>query len=174
MNVQQYLNSYIENINSINTQNENKYDFHLVEVIKPLKETHKTKEMKDYENYMRVYKNDFLTHESRTEKEDVFHESKINVDNTHINFFELDIETKKHHIINFLARKKYKLVNTNLECLNELLENNDILKKAIHLSKTHSNIEKIDFLKKVEDNEYTFNLNFQEKKKISKKNFFKK
>jgi len=55
--------------------------------------------MKDYENYMRVYKNDFLTHESRTEKEDVFHESKINVDNTHINFFELDIETKKHHII---------------------------------------------------------------------------
>jgi len=40
MNVQQYLNSYIENINSINTQNENKYDFHLVEVIKTIKKKH--------------------------------------------------------------------------------------------------------------------------------------
>lgn len=174
MNVEQYLNNYIENINSINTKNESLYNFHIEEIIKPLKETRNLKEMKDYENHMRIFKNDFLTHESRKEEKDIFQESNINKETEHINFFDLDNESKKHHIINFMARKKYKLVQNNLECLNEILENNIFLKKTIHLSKTHSNIEKIDFLKKIEGNEYIFDLNFQEKKKFSKKTFFKK
>lgn len=174
MNVDHYLNNYIENINSINLQNENKYNFHIEEIKKPLKETIKSQEMREYENYMRIYKNDFISHESRKEKDDIFQNSKLNIEQEHINFFELDIDTKKEHIINFLARKKYILIDDSFDCLNEILQNNEVLKKAIHLSKTHSNIEKIDFLKRIEGNEYKIDLKFQEKKKISKRNFFKK
>ena len=150
MNVEQYLNNYIENINSINNENKNKYNFQCVKIIKPLKDSIKIQEMRDYENYMRLYKNDFLNHESRSEEKDIFKISDINIDKEHINFFELDNETKKHHIINFLARKKYKLIDNDLSSLNELLENNNLLKKAVHLSKTQNNIGKIDFLKKVD------------------------
>ena len=162
MNVEHYLENYVNELNTLNDKTKEKYNLVYVSddiTKKPVQEVKKTKEMKDYENTMRIYKNEFITHQSRVEDIDIF---------------ELSIEEKKNHIINFMARKKYKLVDENLDSLDELLNDTLLLKKKIHLSKTHSIIEKIDFLKKVEHNEYTIDLKKNEKKKISKKNFFKK
>lgn len=105
---------------------------------------------------------------------DIFETSNIKENEKHVDFYELTIDEKKDHIYHFLNRKKYKLLDENLDSLDKILEDNVQLKKMVHISKSHSMIEKLDFLKKVEHNEFKIVIPSNEKKKSAKKNFFKK
>ena len=136
MNVEHYLENYVNELNTLNDKTKEKYNLVYVSddiTKKPVQEVKKTKEMKDYENTMRIYKNEFITHQSRVEDIDIFEKSNVQINNEVVDFFELSIEEKKNHIINFMARKKYKLVDENLDSLDELLNDTLLIKKKIHL-----------------------------------------
>jgi hypothetical protein len=102
----------------------------------------------------------------------IFENSLIKTDEKIINFYDLDPELKLEHILDFIKRKKYKLA-CDLSIIDHLLVDNDLLKKYITIDKTFNIINKISFLKKMENGDYNIVLNNKNTNKRTKKSFFK-
>jgi hypothetical protein len=180
MNSQLFLETYINEINNYHNKIKDKYKFIDIEtlpseIIETKEESNKpVKEIRKLNNDLRRYKKE-LIYKEEDENFDIFKNNLIQTnEDSIIDFFSLSVEDKKKQIYNFLNRKKYKLRDYNLDLLDDIIENKDTFKKYISFSKTHQNIEKLNFLKKNEHNEYIIDLNLIQKKKGIKKNFFGK
>lgn len=180
MNSQLFLESYINEINNYHNKIKDKYKFIDIEtlpseIIETKEESNKpVKEIRKLNNDLRRYKKEPI-YKEEDENFDIFKNNLIQTnEDSIIDFFSLSVEDKKKQIYNFLNRKKYKLRDYNLDLLDDIIENKDTFKKYISFSKTHQNIEKLNFLKKNEHNEYIIDLNLIQKKKGIKKNFFGK
>ena len=180
MNSQLFLETYINEINNYHNKIKDKYKFIDIEtlpseIIETKEESNKpVKEIKKLNNDLRRYKKEPI-YKEEDENFDIFKNNLIQTnEDSIIDFFSLSVEDKKKQIYNFLNRKKYKLRDYNLDLLDDIIENKDTFKKYISFSKTHQNIEKLNFLKKNEHNEYIIDLNLIQKKKGIKKNFFGK
>lgn len=180
MNSQLFLESYINEINNYHNKIKDKYKFIDIEtlpseIIETKEESDKpVKEIRKLNNDLRRYKKEPI-YKEEDENFDIFKNNLIQTnEDSIIDFFSLSVEDKKKQIYNFLNRKKYKLRDYNLDLLDDIIENKDTFKKYISFSKTHQNIEKLNFLKKNEHNEYIIDLNLIQKKKGIKKNFFGK
>ena len=180
MNSQLFLESYINEINNYHNKIKDKYKFIDIEtlpseIIETKEESKKpVKEIRKLNNDLRRYKKEPI-YKEEDENFDIFKNNLIQTnEDSIIDFFSLSVEDKKKQIYNFLNRKKYKLRDYNLDLLDDIIENKDTFKKYISFSKTHQNIEKLNFLKKNEHNEYIIDLNLIQKKKGIKKNFFGK
>lgn len=180
MNSQLFLETYINEINNYHNKIKDKYKFIDIEtlpseIIETKEESDKpVKEIRKLNNDLRRYKKEPI-YKEEDENFDIFKNNLIQTnEDSIIDFFSLSVEDKKKQIYNFLNRKKYKLRDYNLDLLDDIIENKDTFKKYISFSKTHQNIEKLNFLKKNEHNEYIIDLNLIQKKKGIKKNFFGK
>lgn len=180
MNSQLFLETYINEINNYHNKIKDKYKFIDIEtlpseIIETKEESNKpVKEIRKLNNDLRRYKKEPI-YKEEDENFDIFKNNLIQTnEDSIIDFFSLSVEDKKKQIYNFLNRKKYKLRDYNLDLLDDIIENKDTFKKYISFSKTHQNIEKLNFLKKNEHNEYIIDLNLIQKKKGIKKNFFGK
>lgn len=180
MNSQLFLETYINEINNYHNKIKDKYKFIDIEtlpseIIETKEESKKpVKEIRKLNNDLRRYKKEPI-YKEEDENFDIFKNNLIQTnEDSIIDFFSLSVEDKKKQIYNFLNRKKYKLRDYNLDLLDDIIENKDTFKKYISFSKTHQNIEKLNFLKKNEHNEYIIDLNLIQKKKGIKKNFFGK
>lgn len=171
MNIESFVDNYIDNLNSINESNIKKYDYELIEKLKPkeTKEIKSYKEMKKFTDSRKKFY-DKQTNIDNEENFDIFENNNINIGNSSMNFFDLEPEKKLNHIIDYIKRKKYKL-SCDLNKIDYLLYDNDLLKKYISIDKTFNIINKISFLKKMETGDYDIVLN-NNTKKTTKKKFF--
>lgn len=171
MNTSQFVDNYINDINSLNNKNIDKYNYKVKEEIQP-KETKEIKSYKEMKNFTDSRKKYYQFNTNLESQEDfnIFENTNININEKIINFYDLDPENKLNHIIDYIKRKKYKL-NCNLDKIEHLLNDNDLLKKYITIDKTFNIINKISFLKKMENGEYDIVLNNNTTKRTKKKFF---
>lgn len=179
MNSELFLESYLNDLNKYHNEIKEKYKIvnfeeKKIEVKEIIDDNKPVKEIRKLNNDLRRYKKDSI-YKEENENFDIFKNNLIQTsEDSTIDFFNLTIDEKKKQIYNFLNRKKYKLKDENLDILDDIIEDKDKFKKYISFSKTHHNIEKLNFLKKNEHSEYIVDLSLIEKKKGIKKKFFTK
>ena len=171
MNIELFVDNYIDNINSINEKNLKKYNYEIVEQLKPkeIKEIKSYKEMKKFTDTRKKFY-DKQTNIDSEENFDISENNNINISESNINFYDLDPQAKLNHILDYIKRKKYKLA-CDLSKIHHLLDDNELLKKYISIDKTFNIINKITFLKKNETGDYDIDLNINTKKSTKKKFF---
>ena len=72
----------------------------------------------------------------------------------------MDKENKLEYIKDYMSRKKIYIEIHNFSKIDEIVEDNELLKKYITISKQHNQISKISFFKKREDGTYFIDLFF--------------
>ena len=82
-----------------------------------------------------------------------------------ISFYDLNKDDKLNLIKDFMSRKKIYIETNEFEKINEIIDNNELLKKHISITKLHNQISKISFFKKKDDFSYYIDFNIQKKKK---------
>ena len=171
MNIELFVDNYIDNINSINEKNLKKYNYDVIETLQP-KETKEIKSYKEMKKFTDTRKKfyDKQTNIDNEENFDIFENNNININESTTNFYDLEPEMKLNHILDYIKRKKYK-ISDDLNKINHLLNDNELLKKYISIDKTFNIINKITFLKKNETGDYNINLNINTKKSTKKKFF---
>ena len=161
MDIKNYIDGYINNLNTLNEKNIEKYKYEVKKVIpQEIKEVKVYKEMKEFTDNRKKYY-DKQTHFDINDQIDLFTDNNINLEEKKefTSFFDLSVEKKIIHIKDYIKRKRYK-VNCDIESsLGEILTNNDLLKKYISIDKTFNIINKISFLKKTESGDYKIVLN---------------
>jgi len=88
-----------------------------------------------------------------------------------LDFYELDKENKMHLIKDYMSRKKIYIEFEEFAKIDSIIDNNELLKKYISITKIHKQISKITFFKKKDD--FSYNIDFQIPKKKNKISFFK-
>ena len=88
-----------------------------------------------------------------------------------LNFYELDKENKMNLIKDYMSRKKIYVEHEEFSKIDSIIDNNELLKKYISITKVHKQISKITFFKKKDD--FSYNIDFQIPKKKNKISFFK-
>jgi hypothetical protein len=168
MNISLFVDKYISDINELNEINIKKYDYKIKEKLKQKEviEIKSSKEMKDFSDSRKKY---FDKQSKIDEDINIFQNNIIQTDETNKNFYDLNYEEKIEHINDYIKRKKIKL-SCDLNIIDNILNDNTLLKKYITIDKTYNMINKISFFKKMENGEHTIIL---EKNKTIKKNFFK-
>ena len=179
-----FINNFIENINNLNHRDFNKNNF---------KYEIKTREKKDLnENPMilREYKSSMAKSIKKKEKLDnyinintinndidLFDTNNINtfdkkeLEDNQNNFYDLNKENKIEYIKDYMSRKKIYIEINQFSKIDDIIEDNELLKKYITISKQHNQISKISFFKKKEDGSYFIDLVISKKK--NKVIFFK-
>ncbi len=171
MDIQTFVNNYISNINSINESNIIKYEYQLKDKLEK-KETKEIKSYKEMKLFTDSRKKFYMNQSNSDDNLNIFENSLIKTDEKIIDFYDLEPELKLEHIKDFIKRKKYKLA-CDLSIIDHLLVDNDLLKKYITIDKTFNIINKVSFLKKMENGDYNIILNNKNSIKRTKKNFFK-
>jgi len=173
MDISSFVNNYLKNIDDLNEKNIIKYNYPLKDKLiqKEIKEIHSYKEMKKFTDTRKKYY-EKQTNIDEEENFNIFEDNVIKTDEKQINFYDLEPEIKLKHILDYMKRKKIKL-GCDLGIIDELLLDNEKLKKYITIDKTYNMINKISFFKKKENGEYDIILNLNNNKTI-KKNFFNK
>ena len=173
-----FINNFIENINNLNHRDFNKNNFKYV--IK----TREKKELNENPMILREYKtsmaksvkkkekmDDFVDINSINNNIDLFDTNNINtfnkkeLEDNKNNFYDLDKENKIEYIKDYMSRKKIYIEIHNFSKIDEIVEDNELLKKYITISKQHNQISKISFFKKREDGTYFIDLIISKKKK---------
>ena len=88
-----------------------------------------------------------------------------------LDFYELDKENKMNLIKDYMSRKKIYVEHEEFAKIDSIIDNNDLLKKYISITKVHKQISKITFFKKKDD--FSYNIDFQIPKKKKQISFFK-
>ena len=88
-----------------------------------------------------------------------------------LDFYELDKENKINLIKDYMSRKKIYVEHEEFAKIDSIIDNNDLLKKYISITKVHKQISKITFFKKKDD--FSYNIDFQIPKKKKQISFFK-
>ena len=171
MDIQTFVNNYISNIKSINESNIIKYDYQLKDKLEK-KETTEIKSYKEMKLFTDSRKKFYMNQSNNVDTFNIFENSLIKTDEKIIDFYDLEPELKLEHITDFIKRKKYKL-GCDLSVIDHLLVDNDLLKKYIKIDKKFNIINKISFLKKMENGDYNIVLNNKNTNKRKKKSFFK-
>ena len=105
-----------------------------------------------------------------SKKENDSEEIKMKKEND-LDFYELDKENKMHLIKDYMSRKKIYIEFEEFAKIDSIIDNNELLKKYISITKIHKQISKITFFKKKDD--FSYNIDFQIPKKKNKISFFK-
>ena len=167
-----FVENYINNLNEFNENNIKKFDYKLKEILpqKESKEIISYKEMKNFTDSRKKYyqQNSNIEYEQDI---DIFKNNIIETDEKQTNFYDLNFEKKIDHILDYMKRKKIKL-NCDLNIINNIVNDNNLLKKYITIDKTYNIISKITFFKKMETGDY--NIILENSNKRTKKNFFVK
>ena len=168
MNISLFVDKYISDINELNEINKQKYDYKVKEKIKKKEiiEIKPSKEMKDFTDSRKKY----YDKQSKLDEDiNIFQNNIIQIDETSTNFYDLSYEDKLDHVNDYIKRKKIKL-SCELSIIDDILNDNTLLKKYVTIDKTYNMINRISFFKKMENGEHNIVL---EKNKTIKKNFFK-
>lgn len=88
-----------------------------------------------------------------------------------LDFYKLDKENKINLIKDYMSRKKIYVEHEEFKKIDYLIDNNELLKKYISITKVHKQISKITFFKKKDD--FSYMIDFQIPKKKNKITFFK-
>jgi len=175
MDIDNFVNNYIHNLNEFNENNVKKYNIKVknneqIETINDIKkEVTTSKELKNFADTRKKYY-DKNTDVSNEQIINIFEENIIKTDEMKINFFDLESNVKMNYILDYIKRKKYKLNCDIYEKLEPVIDNNEILKKYISIDKTFNIISKISFLKKLDTGDY--DIIFDNNIKKIKKKFF--
>lgn len=81
------------------------------------------------------------------------------------------LKKKMDNIFDYMKRKKIKL-NCDMNIINDIVNDNALLKKYISIDKTYNIINKVSFFKKLENGDY--NIVLENSNKRTKKKFFTK
>jgi hypothetical protein len=179
-----FINNFIENINNLNHRDFNKNNFEYIVKIREKKEFNENPMiLREYKSNMaksiknKVKNDDFIDINNINNNVDLFDANNINIFNTKEieenknNFYDLDKENKLEYIKDYMSRKKIYIEITNFSKIDDIIEDNELLKKYITISKQHNQISRISFFKKREDGSHFIDLIIPKKK--SKLVFFK-
>jgi len=179
-----FINNFIENINNLNHRDFNKNNFEYVIKTREKKELNENPMiLREYKSSMaksikkKVKSDDYVDINSTNLNIDLFDTNNINtfnkkeVDDNQNNFYDLDKENKIEYIKDYMSRKKIYIEINHFSKINDIVEDNELLKKYITISKQHNQISKISFFKKREDGSYFIDLIISKKK--NKVVFFK-
>jgi|TARA_B110000483_G_scaffold25038_1_gene29687 hypothetical protein len=172
MDTSLYVENYINKLNELNEKNIKEFDYKLKEKL-PIKETKEIisyKEMKDFTDSRKKYYQQNTNFENE-EHINIFENNIIKTDEIELNFYDLPFEKKMDNIFDYMKRKKIKL-NCDMNIINDIVNDNALLKKYISIDKTYNIINKVSFFKKLENGDY--NIVLENSNKRTKKKFFTK
>lgn len=172
MDTSLYVENYINKLNELNEKNIKEFDYKLKEKL-PIKETKEIisyKEMKDFTDSRKKYYQQNTNFENE-EHINIFENNIIKTDEIELNFYDLPFEKKMDNIFDYMKRKKIKL-NCDINIINDIVNDNALLKKYISIDKTYNIINKVSFFKKLENGDY--NIVLENSNKRTKKKFFTK
>jgi hypothetical protein len=172
MDTSLYVENYINKLNELNEKNIKEFDYKLKEKL-PIKETKEIisyKEMKDFTDSRKKYYQQNTNFENE-EHINIFENNIIKTNEIELNFYDLPFEKKMDNIFDYMKRKKIKL-NCDMNIINDIVNDNALLKKYISIDKTYNIINKVSFFKKLENGDY--NIVLENSNKRTKKKFFTK
>ena len=108
---------------------------------------------------------------SKKEKQSIESEEIEMKKENNLDFYELDKENKINLIKDYMSRKKIYIEHEEFEKIDSIIDNNELLKKYISITKVHKQISKITFFKKKDD--FSYMIDFQIPKKKKQISFFK-
>ena len=169
MDIDLFVSNYINHLNDLNEKNLKKFNCEIRE--KKIIENKEVKYSKEFKEFLKTNKKKDKIDTFIDEKDEVniFEENIIQNEEIYFNFFELDVENKMKYILDYVKRKKYIIEGDIYKKLEHIIEDNELLKKYISIDKTFNIINKISFIKKIDNNYY--DIVFDSVKK-SKKKFF--
>ena len=126
--------------------------------------------MKDFTDSRKKYYQQNTNFENE-EHINIFENNIIKTDEIELNFYDLPFEKKMDNIFDYMKRKKIKL-NCDMNIINDIVNDNALLKKYISIDKTYNIINKVSFFKKLENGDY--NIVLENSNKRTKKKFFTK
>lgn len=178
-----FIENFTENIQNLNQHDFNKHNYIISEKLRV------KKEIDENPMIIREFKSAMAQSSAKKIKTENFVDinikSNINLfDTNNINsfnddevienktdFYELDSINKLSFIKDYMSRKKIYIEINEFNKINDLLDDNETLKKYVTISKSHNQISKISFFKKREDSSYY--IDFIIPKKKNKTIFFK-
>lgn len=165
-----FVENYVNKLNNLNENNIKEFNYDLKEEL-PQKETKEIISYKEMKNFTDTRKKYYQQNTSLENEQDIniFENNIIQKEEKEINFYELSFEKKIDHILDYMKRKKIKL-SCDLNIINNIVNDNNLLKKYITIDKTYNIISKISFFKKLENGDY--NIVFENANKRTKKKFF--
>lgn len=171
MNTSLFVGKYISDINELNKTSIVKYSYKIKEKLqkKEVKEIKSTKDMKDFTDTRKKYY-DKQTNIDKEEDINIFQTNILQTEEKQQSFYDLSYEDKLEHIHDYMKRKKIKL-SCELDIIDNILNDNALLKKYITIDKTYNMISRISFFKKKENGDHIIVL---ENNKTTKKSFFTK
>jgi hypothetical protein len=169
MDINLFVLNYINNLNELNEKNIKKINYEVKETKST--ENKEVKYSKEFKEFLKTskQKNKIDTVIDEKCEINIFEKNIIQSEEIYFNFFELDVDNKMKYILDYIKRKKYILECDIYEKIKHIIEDNDILKKYISIDKSFNIINKISFIKKIENNYY--DIVFDNTKKIKKKFF---
>ena len=169
MDINLFVLNYINNLNELNEKNIKKINYEVKETKST--ENKEVKYSKEFKEFLKTskQKNKIDTVIDEKCEINIFEKNIIQSEEIYFNFFELDVDNKMKYILDYIKNKKYILECDIYEKIKHIIEDNDILKKYISIDKSFNIINKISFIKKIENNYY--DIVFDNTKKIKKKFF---
>lgn len=169
MDINLFVLNYINNLNELNEKNIKKINYEVKETKST--ENKEVKYSKEFKEFLKTskQKNKIDTVIDEKCEINIFEKNIIQSEEIYFNFFESDVDNKMKYILDYIKRKKYILECDIYEKIKHIIEDNDILKKYISIDKSFNIINKISFIKKIENNYY--DIVFDNTKKIKKKFF---
>ena len=184
-----YIDNIIQKINTIREQQFLINDFVYIEKDLPKKTVNENSmEFKNFQSAMKTKSSQAKIKKSGIKKkeydttngdiniisDDIFKMEEIAEDLAEkLDIQTLNKEDKLKLIHNFIQKKCITLSQEDLDKIDQIIDNPDIsLRKYINVSKMYQEINKISFIKKLEDGTYIVDLE-ENKPKKTKKTFFK-
>ena len=188
MDINSFINEYIENINNIRIEQFNKFNFIYNDKIIEIKKINEN--IQDFKKFQINLKKKTLieklkpgninkkeyspNNEIDILEDDIFNNEfyENNTENSNkIELDNIDYNKKIELVKDFLNRKNIILEEEEFKKIEDILNNSEInIKKYINISKLYQEITKISFIKKLENGSYIIDLNNNKHKKT--KNYF--
>ena len=188
MDINSFINEYIENINNIRIEQFNKFNFIYTDKIIEIKKINEN--IQDFKKFQINLKKKTLieklkpgninkkeyspNNEIDILEDDIFNNEfyENNTENSNkIELDNIDYNKKIELVKDFLSRKNIILEEEEFKKIEDIINNPEInIKKYINISKLYQEVTKISFIKKLENGSYIIDLNNNKHKKT--KNYF--